>query len=163
MSKARAVQIWRLARETSEYAASDLSGKGAAKVGGRWNPVGLPVVYAASNISLAALELLVHIGEVANVRNMFLIKIDVPEAIMQCAERVKISSVSPAWQAEPPGIASIEIGRRWAQAGQTLLLQVPSAIVPEENNFLINPAHKDCKRIRATVLRRFAFDPRLEK
>ena len=163
MSKARVVQLWRLARETPEYPASDLSGKGAAKVGGRWNPVGLPVVYAASNISLAALELLVHIGEVANVRNLFLIKIDVPQAIMQRADRVKISSISPAWQAEPPGIASIEIGRHWVDAGETLLLQAPSAIVPEESNFLINPAHKDCKRIRATVVRRFVFDPRLAK
>ena len=161
MSKAHTTQLWRLARETPEYPASDLSGKGAAKVGGRWSPVGLPVVYAASNISLAALELLVHIGEVANVRNLFLIKIDVPEAIMASADRVKISSISPAWRAEPPGIASIEIGRRWVDAGETLLLQVPSAIVPEESNFSINPAHKDCKRIRATVVCRFVFDPRL--
>lgn len=161
MSKARTTQLWRLARETPEYSASDLSGKGAAKVGGRWNPVGVPIIYAASNISLAALELLVHIGEVANVRNLFLIKIDVPESIMQLAQHIVHSSISPAWQAEPPGIASIEIGQRWAQANQTLLLQVPSAIVPEESNFLINPAHKDCKRIRATVARRFVFDPRL--
>jgi RES domain-containing protein len=163
MSKARVVNLWRLARETQEYPANDLSGKGAAKFGGRWNPVRVPVVYAASNISLAALELLVHIGEVAKIRNLFLIKIDIPESIMQRADRVKIPSINPAWQAEPPGIASMEIGRRWVQTGQTLLLQVPSAIVPEESNFLINPAHTDSQRIRGTVVRQFVFDPRLDR
>jgi RES domain-containing protein len=67
------------------------------------------------------------------------------------------------WDAEPAGRASIELGTIWIRSGSSALLVVPSGIVPEEFNVLINPQHADSARIAAEKVRKWFYDPRLTK
>jgi RES domain-containing protein len=157
------VEFWRLARETPRYAADDLSGAGAAIAGGRWNAQGQAVVYAASTLSLAALEVLVHTSSTdIHVRNLFAVRIRVPKAIVDAAEKLDPAKLNPAWSAQPAGISSIEAGQEWLKANRAALLFVPSVVVPEEWNILINPGHAGAKLIRAAIVRQFLFDTRLK-
>lgn len=153
--------LWRIAKNTAQYPANDMTGGGAKAVGGRWNSKGLAVVYSSPNVALATLETLAHIGDDIAARNRFLIRIDVPDAVWHKREMLEVSSLDPTWLSEPPGMASISAGDKWLLLGDTALLLVPSVIVPEECNVLINPLHADAKKITATVTRQYVYDPRL--
>lgn len=155
------VQLWRIAKETPKYRADDMTGAGAATTGNRWNEIGTPVVYCATSVSLASLELLAHLGELWNLRNYFLLKISVPRNAWRFRHKVDISKL-PTWNAVPSGITSMSFGTKWANAKASLLLEVPSVIIPEEKNILINPLHHDAKKVRVEIVRQFQFDPRMD-
>ncbi len=157
----KTISLWRIARETVDYSADDLSGAGAAKTGNRWNHIGTPVVYTASHISLAAIELAVHLGELAVIRDLFLIKLSVPKIVWDARHELSIATLKPSWSAVPSGRASKDAGTLWAKSNVSALLEVPSVIVPEETNVLINPAHPDSAKISTTVVRQFLLDPRM--
>jgi RES domain-containing protein len=154
--------IWRIATEAKAYVADDMSGAGAEKLGGRWNAVGTAVVYASENRALAHLEAIVHLGAGDLPLNRFLVRIDVPHDIWEAAERVD-SIKLVGWDAEPAGKTSIDAGTAWAKGLSSVLLIVPSIVVPEECNVLINPAHPDAGKIKATKIRKIAFDARVKK
>jgi RES domain-containing protein len=154
-------QIWRIAKHTPEFRADDLSGGGAKITGGRWNSKGKAVVYAASTIALATLETLAHLGDSIAIRNAFLVKIDVPAGVWKSREIVEASDFDATWMAEPPGSTTIEFGDDWIDKATAPLILVPSVIVPEEYNLLINPAHPASARISAAVVRQYVYDPRL--
>ncbi|MBK4736757.1 RES family NAD+ phosphorylase [Noviherbaspirillum pedocola] len=158
---ASSVALWRIAKHTPDYRADDLSGGGAKKVGGRWNGKGRAVVYASRSIALATLETLAHLGDDIAIRNAFLVRIDVPQAVWRRREYIASEDLDPTWRAEPPGMSTIEFGNAWLADCSAALLEVPSVLVPEECNVLINPAHPDAKRLVAAVLRQFIYDPRL--
>ena len=153
--------LWRIAKHTADYRAVDLSGGGAKFTGGRWNSKGQAVVYASSTIALATLETLSHLGDNIAIRNAFLIRIDVPVSVWVRREYITPDDLSPSWVAEPPGSTTIDFGDAWIDSGSAALLMVPSVIVPEEFNVLINPAHPDAKKIRAVIARQYLYDPRL--
>lgn len=153
--------LWRIGKHTPEYSANDLSGAGAQRTGGRWNSKGLPVVYAASAISLAALETMAHLGHMTAIRNAFLVQIVVPGSVWRLREHINVSSLDVTWAAEPPGSTTIAFGDRWLIAARSPLLLVPSVLVPEEFVVLIHPAHPSAAKIKATPVRQFLFDPRL--
>ncbi len=153
--------FWRIAAETPRYAADDLTGAGAAAHGGRWNQPGIAMVYASSSRALAALETLVHVQAGGLPFNRYLVRIDVPQHLIDSASRLDAASAPIAWDAEPAGLASIAHGSEWAKSAASALLLVPSVIVPEEANLLINPRHPDAGAITATKVRRWLFDPRL--
>lgn len=155
------IHLWRIAKETRDYAANDMSGGGAATTGGRWNSKGKPVVYAASSIALATLETLAHIGDDIACRNRFLVRIDIPDAIWKKREVTDVRKLPASWAAEPHGLSSVDHGDRWLGALRSALLLVPSVIVPEEWNILINPLHPDARRIATAIVRQFVYDPRL--
>ncbi|MBW6399899.1 RES domain-containing protein [Roseomonas sp. HJA6] len=130
------------------------SGIGAAMVGGRWNAVGVPVIYAASSKALSMLEVLVQGGDMAAPR-------DAVAAIIP--DTVAIEELSPlpeGWR-EIDSPAAMAAGTEWAVSGRTAVLRVPSAIVPEEPNYLVNPAHPAAARIAVTDPVRVEWDPRL--
>ena len=154
------VILWRIAQETREYRADDLSGSGAAKVGGRWNSIGKAMVYTSRSVALAYLESLAHLGREAP-RNRFLIRISVPDRIWEQALWAKEKDLPRTWRAEPFGQASTQFGDKWLAAGKSILLCLPSVIVPEDTNVLINPAHKDAGFITGKVHRQILYDPRL--
>lgn len=158
---ASGVVLWRIAKHTADYRADDLSGGGAKKVGGRWNGKGWAVVYASRSIALATLETLAHLGDDIAIRNAFLVRIDVPPSVWKRREYIAPEDLDPTWSAEPPGMNTIEFGNAWLTGCSAALLEVPSVLVPEECNVLINPAHPDAKRLVAEVLRQFIYDPRL--
>ena len=155
------VALWRIAKATPHYAADDLSGGGAAEFGGRWNSKGKHVVYAASSIALATLETLAHLSDGIAARNRFLVRISVPGDVWKRRIEVLADELPPTWLAEPPARATMTLGDRWLASGASALLAVPSVIVHEEFNVLINPAHADARRIGAALVRQFIYDPRL--
>lgn len=121
----------------------------------------MPVVYAATSISLATLETLIRIDTTTK-RNEFLVKISIPGTVWRKREIVTAADLPPTWLAEPPGATTIDLGDKWLQSGSTPLLMVPSVIVPEEYNVLINPVHPACASISAEVVRQYIYDPRLK-
>jgi RES domain-containing protein len=153
--------VWRIATDAPTYTADDLSGTGAAIEGGRWNEIDLPLVYASSSRALAALETLVHVKLARLPLNRYLVRIDIPAAIWAAAHIETASSLPIGWDAVPPGMVSIACGTNWAAQKTSAILRVPSVIVPEEENILINPAHPDVRAITATKVRRWLYDPRL--
>lgn len=156
-----AAVLWRIATDTRDYEADDLSGKGAELTGGRWNRAGRPLVYAASTAALACLETVVHLNGDGLPLNRFLVRIEAPAAVWQARRVLTLSELPAGWSAIPEGRVSLDIGDAWLREGATLFLVVPSVIVPEEWNVLINPVHPDASRLRATKLRPWLFDQRL--
>jgi RES domain-containing protein len=133
-------------------------GKGAWVAGGRWNLKGTAVVYCSQTASLAALEVLAHSAKLPN--GTVEIAIDVPDSL--AIEIVEISDLPANWAAAVAPPATKRIGTRWVKSGSTAVLSVPSAIVPHERNFLLNPAHRDFADILFHDPQRFRFDPRLK-
>jgi RES domain-containing protein len=155
------MRIWRIAADTREYTADDLSGKGAEKTGGRWNQEGSPVVYCASSVALACLETVVHLDLAGLPLNRFLVAIDVPDRIWAAREEWPAEALSVGWSAIPEGKVSVEAGERWLAGLASALLLVPSVIVPEEFNVLVNPRHPAARGITAAKRRPWFFDQRL--
>lgn len=153
--------IWRIAKHTEQYPATDLTGGGARLTGGRWNAKGTAVVYASTSIALATLETLAHIGDNIAIRNAFLVRVTVPAVVWSGREIVQAHQLDPTWLAEPPGSTSIRVGDEWLASARSALLLVPSVIVPEEFNVLVNPAHPEAVLLSAEVSRQFLYDPRL--
>ena len=151
--------VWRIATDAPGYEADDLTGAGAKSTGGRWNAVGAPMVYTSENRALACLETVVHLNAGGLPLNRYLVKIDVPEAAWATATRFEPAR-RVGWDAEPAGRVSISFGSEWLRSGASLLLIVPSVIVAEEQNVLINPIHPDIKSVRAAKVRRWIYDPR---
>jgi RES domain-containing protein len=156
------VRLWRIASDTPAWTAEDLAGKGAASRGGRWNGVGELATYASTSVSLAAWETRAHLGR-SGTRlpfNRFLVRIDVPDAVW--AARSHLATPLPVgWNAIPEGMVSRGLGSAWLAAGISALFVVPSVIIDEEDNVVINPAHHDAKRLIATKVRKFLYDHRV--
>lgn len=152
--------VWRIASDTRDYEADDLSGKGAEITGGRWNDKGTPVVYTSANRALAALETIVHLNAGGLPLNRYLIEITIPDAVWNAAEVLDAASAPVGWDAEPASKTSSDFGTRWARSNASLLLRVPSVIVPEESNVLLNPRHPDFPQVTARKLRKWLYDPR---
>lgn len=155
------VSLWRVASDTPQWTAEDMLGKGAAHKGARWNHPGEHVTYAAASISLAAWETRAHFGRGAALPwNRFLVRIDVPDRIW--AAREVLARPPPiGWDAIPEGRVSRAEGSAWLMSARTALLIVPSVIVNEEDNVLINPAHPHSALLIATKVRRFIYDHRV--
>lgn len=154
-------RIWRIATEGPTWRADDLSGIGAATDPGRWNSLGCPVVYSSSSIALACLETLVHItGDLPLPLVRWLVAIDVPSEQWQL--RTSLLAEAPSgWDVTPAQASTRGWGDRWLASHRSLIAEVPSVIVPEEGNLLINPAHSSCSQLKATVVRRWTYDSRL--
>lgn len=155
------ITIWRIATDTPDYEAHDLSGMGAEKTGGRWNRKGTAMIYASASRALACLETVVHLGSGDPLPlNRYLVEITMPVGLWN--DRAVFDSASNVgWDAEPAGRVSLDWGSSWAGGRTTLVAEVPSVIVPEEINVLINPKHPDIGAVSATKLRKWMYDARL--
>jgi RES domain-containing protein len=148
---------WRIVK--SARASDAFDGEGARIHGGRWSSPGTAIVYTAQSESLAALELLVHLQASHLLASYSSISATFDEALIE----VMSPTALPAdWRSYPAPAALAQIGDSWAAERRSAILQVPSAVVPNEMNFLVNPAHADFARIRIGRARPFEFDPRLE-
>ncbi len=147
--------LWRIAR----MAHTGLDGEGARLHGARWSSKGVAVVYTASHLSLAALEYLVHIDPEDAPDDLIALGLQIPE---DASELVCGPADLPAgWRQTPPPPECQAVGDDWIRAGDHLLLRVPSVLVPEEANVLVNPGHPEARGVRVAVSRPFSFDPRL--
>lgn len=153
--------VWRIAADAPTYGADDLSGAGAKSTGGRWNEKGQAVLYTAESRALACLETFVHLNAGGLPLNRYLVEVQIPDTVWAKAQHQPTPAIG--WDAEPPGLVSIGLGAAWLKGGASALLVVPSVIVPEEFNILINPAHADSAAITATKIRKWTYDPRMLK
>ena len=146
--------VWRLAR----LAHPKLDGEGARLAGGRWNSRGRAAVYASSRLSLAALELLVHTDVPLVPADLVAFEVEIPDTLE--IESVALADLPKDWRLPGhPGCRAI--GDTWLAEERTAVLRVPSAVVPEESNYIINPGHRTAKAIQVVGRRKFAFDSRL--
>jgi len=150
-----------LYRITRARHAADLSGEGARLTKGRWNPVGVSMVYTASSVALAALEVYVNVPRGIVIAAEFKrVDIQVPDSAM--IEYVEVSDLSSDWSnvIAPDSIG--EIGQAWADRCSSLLMRVPSAALSgHEYNFLINPRHPDMKGVKVLNITPFVYDSRM--
>ena len=146
-------------RIAPEDAIRDLSGSGARRCGGRWNHKGVGIVYASETRALATLEFLVHVNPVAIPARLKIASIEIPERI-----RPKIieASILPAdWRVYPSPSELADIGTQWAVSMRSLLLRVPSAVVSDECNMLINPLHPEMRLVKIAKIDDYLYDQRL--
>lgn len=147
---------WRIV--SAGRAADAFSGEGARRFGGRWNSPGAAVVYASEHASLAALEILVHFQPIVPGARFAAFRLDFPDALIA---HLRSTELPAGWRGSPPGPETMNFGDAWVRADKSAVLAVPSTIMPVETNFLLNPAHRDFRRIRIAKPEPFTFDPRL--
>jgi RES domain-containing protein len=158
----RTVVLWRIAADTANFEADDATGKGAEKTGGRWNRVGVAMLYTSTSRALACLETIVHLGAGDIPLNRYLVEIAMPKRCWDSAVVLEPAQLV-GWDALPHSKTSMDWGTKWAMSKSSLLAKVPSIVVPEEFNVLINPAHPDRSRLRITKLRRWTYDARMRR
>jgi len=144
----------------TKRASTAFDGEGARRTGGRWNSVGVPVVYVASSIALAALEVLVHLDDPALLSAFSLVGVEFEDDLV---EPLSLDELPPDWNALPAPPACAALGDEWFRRGKTAVLRVPSAVVPLEWNFLLNARHADFGKIGIGETLPFGFDERLLK
>jgi RES domain-containing protein len=146
--------LYRLVR--SVYA-DDLSGSGARLYGGRWNSEGKPVVYLASSRSLAVLESLAHLNPTNMPDDFCMVSLDAPNSVTE----LDVKILPKNWNEYPEQNILKQIGNRFLQQNNQLFLKVPSALVNEEFNYLMNPLHKLASSVKIITKKPFSFDERL--
>lgn len=147
---------WRIVKQ--KHAEQAFEGAGARRHGGRWNTPGTSVVYTAQSTSLAILEILVHLNRVALLPRYVLSAAHFAEGQVQRLDRESLPS---NWRAFPSPPELQRLGDEWAQSGESLVLDVPSALVEHESNFLINPQHPEFPSLRIDPPIPFELDLRL--
>lgn len=154
------MHVFRISK--TEYK-KDLTGVGAALYGGRWNPKGLHMVYTAGNIALAYVEFLVHNYHIIGKDKVSMACINVPDSVD--IQTISENELPSDWNRNPESIAiSKDIGKAFLQNSKHYILKVPSAIVPGEFNFLLNPKHKNHNQtIINHYIDPFEYDERLLK
>ncbi|MDY7573718.1 RES family NAD+ phosphorylase [Actimicrobium sp. CCI2.3] len=150
------MKLWRIA---AAQWALDRRCDGTRLYGGRWNPIGFPVMYAGTTIELCALEKFVHLSGTV-VPPMVLVAIDVPDHASPVFQPA-LSDLPDDWAALPAPASTQEIGRRWLASPEAFMMLVPSAVIPEALNAVINPAHPAYARVTLNVVREFRFDARM--
>ena len=149
--------LWRVTRRI--HAATPLNGEGSRLYGTRWSHPGRPLASASSTLSLAALEYLVHVDPRDLPDDFVSVRIAVPDSVH--AHRLDRAQLPTTWRRYPAPDELAVIGDEWLSKQERLLLIVPSAIVPEEDNILVNPRHPDIGRLHIDAPTRFDFDKRL--
>lgn len=152
------LSAWRILKR--RYQDEPLSGEGARRVGGRWNHRGTPLVYLAESIALATLEVLVHLQDLDTLPKYVLRRFSFDATLVQELSRTHLPI---DWAMFPHPQSTKIIGEEWVARGSSVLLKVPSAVSPQEANYLLNPLHPDVEKIEIGSILKQAFDPRLTR
>ncbi|MFC7555345.1 RES family NAD+ phosphorylase [Pseudoroseomonas wenyumeiae] len=136
---------------------------GAKLTGGRWNEKDVPAIYTSESRALACLETMAHLNSGGLPLNRYLVEVTIPDDIWDAREEHDAAALPVGWDARPTGRTSIRFGTDWLRSRRSVLLLVPSVIVPEERNILINPLHPAGGGITARKLRLWSYDPRIAK
>jgi RES domain-containing protein len=131
-------RAWRIVK--NKHASHAFDGKGARQYGSRWTSPGVPVAFAAETLSLAVLEVLVHLESTAPLADYATFTIEYPDGLV---EDLGPATLPGNWRDSPAPAALQAVGDAWVARGRSVLLRVPSAIIPCEHNFVINSAHSD--------------------
>ena len=151
------LRLWRLVK--TRHAGTAFDGEGAYRFGGRWNSPGQRVVYASESLSLALLEIFVHLDPAARLPDLSAFPIYLPRALLRTETFSTLDQVSGGlpWSMRK----TRAWGDGWNRAQTTPALAVPSALVPLESNYLLNPQHPDFSQINIGKPQAFALDARL--
>ena len=152
-----ALAWWIVQTHVADHA---FSGEGARRYGGRWNSKGHAVVYTSGSISLAILEVLAHIPIYDILEEYVHIPVEFEPKLSM---NLKSADLPTDWNKDPSPQAIKQIGDSWIENQQSVILEVPSAIVPTEKNFLINPSHPNFSKLKIGTPTKFDFDSRLLK
>lgn len=137
----------------------DVSGFGAREYGGRWNRKGTRVLYTSESRALAALEFLVHVPLTLVPADLAIASIEIPDSIVP--ERIPADELPSDWRDYPAPPELADLGSSWALEKKSLLLRVPSVLVHDEFNVIINPIHPQMEAVTITHVTSFTFDQRL--
>jgi RES domain-containing protein len=152
------ITAWRITKK--KYVNHAFSGEGAKIFGGRWNPVGTPMIYVAQNLSLAILELIVHLVDDSDITRFAAIPVTFDTSL---ADVLPQSRLHENWFDLPISEPSQMVGKKWLEQMQSLMLQVPSSVVPSESNFLINPLHPQFTQLEIGSPQSLNIDQRISK
>jgi len=152
------ITAWRIVQARHQTRAFD--GEGARHNPGRWNHPGILFIYTAGSLSLAALEILVHVEIVEVLRLYVCIPVFFDETLCR---RLDLRHLPKNWSDNPIPISTRNLGSAWAKRLDSAVLSVPSAVIPLDTNYLLNPRHPDFPKIEIGTASRFRFDARLQK
>lgn len=142
----------------ARYISGALEGEGARRFGGRWNSKGTRVAYLSDSPALAALEILVHTRSEEDLQDYLMLELAFDEVLV---EAVSGDALPEGWDQLRPPTQAQAIGDRWVAEGRSLLLRVPSVVIPRQFNYLLNPQHPDMSKLKVGEPETFRFDPRL--
>ena len=150
------MRAWRICKR--KFIAMAFSGEGAFRFGGRWNSRGGRIVYLGGNPSIGALELMVNTDEAEDLYRIpyVIIPVDFDETLL-----ARPRSLPEDWKDYPPPPSCAMLGDRWLADGSTAILEIPSAVISLERNFIVNPLHKDFAQVKIGKGQKFEFDSRL--
>ncbi|MGH6692946.1 MAG: RES family NAD+ phosphorylase [Gammaproteobacteria bacterium] len=149
-------RVYRILRK--RYARSPFDGEGAYRYGGRWSSPGVRLAYASEHLSLAMIEYFVHLDRDDPPPDLVVAGADVPDDVSRAG--VSPGKLPPAWRQTPAPVELSAIGDRFARRRRHAILVVPSALAPDESNWLLNPGHPDFTRIRIHAPEPFTYDSR---
>lgn len=153
------MRVWRICKEA--YAVSAFSGVGAEEYGGRWNRKGDRLVCASTSLSLAALELFVHLAPDQLPDDLRAVSATIPDGAS--FQELTIADLPTNWRDYPAPSSLQKLGSNWLRELRTLALSVPSAVNPDEKNVLLNPNHPEARAMFDVQTKPFQFDPRMWK
>jgi RES domain-containing protein len=147
---------WRIARRSHAKAA--FTGEGARLYGGRWNSSGTRIIYTAQSQALAVLEMLVHLDSPLLLRSYVLFEVQIDPKLVTNISR---SSLPRNWRRDPIPREAQQVGDAWVKSARSAVLAVPSVLVPDELNYLLNPLHADFAKLKIGRAQPYEFDARL--
>lgn len=149
------MRAWRIAKHKF---ALDRSGAGAYRHGGRWNNAGMHAIYAGLTPEIAALEKLIHTGDILPA-DLVLVLIELPDDAT-LYETPALAALPAGWNELPSSVAAASLGSGFLMKGKQLGLIIPSVVIPEASNIMINPHHPDFTSVTMNIVRPFKFDSR---
>jgi RES domain-containing protein len=149
-------RAWRIVKR--RHAKDAFDGEGARLYGGRWNSPGVAVVYASDSRALAALEILAGLQSNFPLPDYILIPVDFGESLVVTLE---VEGLPEDWRKNPPPASTQRLGDDWVAREESVVLKVPSALVPQESNYVLNPRHPSFSEIKVGKPESLAIDPRL--
>jgi RES domain-containing protein len=149
-------RAWRIVKK--RHAEEAFDGEGGRLYGGRWNSPGVQAVYASESRALATLEVLAGLQTSSPLPGYVLIPAEFDDSLVVAVE---LEDVPADWRQNPPAPSTQRLGDEWIARGKSAVLRVPSALVPRESNYVLNPRHPDFSTIRVGEPEPVTMDPRL--
>jgi RES domain-containing protein len=150
------IRAWRVVK--ARHASTAFDGEGSRLYGSRWNSPGIRLVAVSETLSLAILEILVHLQSNDLLPSYVEYDVEFDETLVGQVER---RSLPEGWRTSPPPSATQEIGDAWVRRGSSAVLEAPSALIPHEKNYLLNPLHPGFHAVKVSPQRPLDVDPRI--
>ena len=150
-------KVYRVLRKP--YARAPFDGEGAYLYGGRWSSPGTRLAYTSEHQSLAMLEYFVHLDADEAPPDLVLVTAEIPNDLPK--ERIAVDELLSQWRRSPAPAELARIGDEFVRKAERCVLIVPSALAPNENNWLLNPQHAGFGRVVVSGIEPLSYDPRM--